>query len=190
MKNLIPALLLFSAIFASCATSKLDKVAAQRTLQNLKEHGLVVWLPDSKNRIEFFKSKGLHKEAAQEQAKAEKQNRELMKFYKEHFDFCKVYFYYTSLEEDLKNKLPVLLNAELRPDPSISLPKKVIIGGFYYKDGQDSNPFPIRHFRVEDSSIKMNLVSESPRPFWAKKSTRKVDIIRLNNKLKKMASSS
>ncbi|MFN0173978.1 MAG: hypothetical protein ACKVU0_04965 [Saprospiraceae bacterium] len=190
MKIRFPALLLFSAIIASCATSKIDKAAANRSVQNLKEHGLVVWLPDSKHRIEFFKSKGWHKDAAEEQAKAQKQNRELVKFYKEHFDFCKVFFYYTSLEEDLKNNLPVLLNADMRPDPSIPLPKKVIIGGFYFKEGQESHPFPTRHFRVEDSSIKMDLISESPRPFWAKKGTRKVDIIRLNNKLKKIASSS
>ncbi|MFN0034822.1 MAG: hypothetical protein ACKVUS_07140 [Saprospiraceae bacterium] len=190
MKHLIPALLFVAATFASCATSKIDKAGAQRTVQDLKKHGLVVWLPDSKRRIEYFKSKGWHKDAAQEQAKVEKQNRALVGYYTAHFNFCKVYFYHTSLEEDLKNNLPILLNAGMQPDPSIPLPEKMIIGGFYYKDGQESAPFLSRHFRVEDGSIKMNLYSERWRPFWEKKGTRERDIIRLNKKLTRIASGS
>lgn len=186
MKNLVSALLLSAAIFSSCATTKPADVGTQQTLQDLKKYGLVVWLPDSKRQIEYFKSKGWHKAAAKEQAEAEKQNRDLVRYYNTHFHFCKVHFYYTSLEEDFKNKLPVLLNAEMKPDPSIPLPEKVIVGGFFFKDDQEHFPFPKRHFRVENSKIRMKLRSEAWRPWWVKKPTRERDIIRLNQKLMAM----
>ncbi len=187
MKNIVLVSLLYAAIFSSCASSKPD-AKTLRTLAEMKENGLVIWLPDSKRRLEYFKSKGWSKDATKEQAEIEKGNRELVGYYKAHFDFCKVNFYYTSLEEDLRNGIPVLLNADMKPDASISLPKKIILGGFYYRDDIEHSPYMTRQFWVENSKIKMKLVSESfSKPRNVKIPYPEYDIIRLNKKLAKMA---
>ncbi len=189
MKNLVLTLLVFAAIFESCATAKID-APTQQTLKELKENGLIVWLPDSRRRIEYFKSRGWQKDAEIETKRIEKRNRELMGYFNTHFNFCKVYFYYTSLEEDLKNGLPVFLNAEMKPDPSIPFPDKKIVGGFYYRDDIEHSPNMTRQFRIENSKIKMRLVSESfIKPWDIKMPYREYDIIRLNKKLTKMARS-
>ncbi|MBC7776204.1 MAG: hypothetical protein H7246_12280 [Phycisphaerae bacterium] len=184
MKNLLLTLLaVISTLLANAQSPK-----PLYTTKDLQTHGLVVWLSDAKARIELFKKHGQHKEALRDSLNTSKQNRDLVRFYRTHFDFCKVNFYYTSHEEDLKNGLPVFLNPSLNPDPSIPLPEKLIIGGFFVKPGQESFPFPKRHFRVENSNIKMDLRTEAFRPFWKKKPTSERDIIRLNALLKKMAS--
>lgn len=182
--------LLFSLV-CLCSTA-LDAQApvAGYTVQDLKEHGLLVWLPDSKRKIEALRKNDMHKEAEKEAALVKKQNETMVRYFREHFKFCQVYFFYTSQEEDLKNGLPVLLNEAFIPDEAIPLPAKQIIGGFYIKQSAEHHPFPYRHFKIENSSIRMNLHAERWRPFWMKKRTYKTDVIRLDKKLHRMMSRS
>lgn len=160
----------------------------QFNIYELKEHGMIFWLSDSKKRIAYLKSNGQLLEAEKEQAHLTKENQDLVQYFKAHFHFCKVNFYYTSMEEDLNNGLSVLLNDKMQPDPSIPLPEIRIKGGFYIKEDQEHNPFPQRKFWVENSEITMKLKRESWRPFWIKKPTLERDIIRLNRVLSRMAS--
>lgn len=156
------------------------------TVQDLKENGLLIWLPDSKRKIELLQQNGQHNQAEKEAARMRKKNEALVQYFRNGFKFCKVDFFYSSQENDLKNGLPVLLNDELKPDAAIPVPAKRIIGGFYIKESAEHHPFPYRHFKIENSSIQMNLQAEKWLPFRLKKPSYKKDIIRLDKKLHRM----
>lgn len=177
-------------VLACCAIFN-PKSAAQtpsskyQTVLDLKTHGIVIFLPDAKRRAEYIRAKGWAKEADEELEQAARANIKLASMYRAHFDFCKVYFYYSSNEEDLRNGIPVLLNEDLKVDPSIPLPKKLMLGGIYYKP--NNALFPVHEFRIENSRIRLDLPSETGfRLLFSKKVKKGRDIISFNKKLQKI----
>jgi hypothetical protein len=154
---------------------------------DLKEHGLLIWLPDAKRQIDYLHEKGMHKAAEKEAVLVREKNEKVVQLYRKHFTFCKVGFFYSSQENDLKIGKPVLLNDALEPDSTLELPAKKIIGGYYIKQSAEHHPFPYRHFRVENSNIKMNLQDEKWQLFWRKKRAAERDVIRLDKKLRRMS---
>jgi len=143
-------------LLPSCAA----KVAARiRSMEELKKHGIVFRLHDYKQRYEHFEKIGLSERAAKERAENEQYNRELMSAFKKHFNFCPVQFFYASQVKDLKSRKPVLLNADLQPDPSIPLPARIIVAGCDYGDEVESRAYMLKYFRLEGSSLKIRQAS-------------------------------
>lgn len=142
----VPALLL-----SSCATR-----VAQRTRQysEVQKYGIVFRLHDYKQRYDFYEKNGLHDRAAQEQAENNAYNRQLMRYFKQYFNFCEVRFFYASQLKELQAGKLVLLNEQLQPDPSLPLPERMIIASYDY--GQvDDHISPLKSFRIEQSDIKV-----------------------------------
>lgn len=139
-------------LFSSCAA----KVAARiRSMEEVKKHGILFRLHDYQQRYAHFEKIGLADRAAKERAANEQYNRQLVSDFKKHFDFCPVQFFYASQMNDLKARKPVLLNANLQPDPSIPLPERIIIAGCDYGDSPEGGVYKIKSFRLEGSSLKI-----------------------------------
>ena len=142
---------LLALLLSSCSAR-----IAERTRQysEVQKYGLVFRLHDYKQRYDFYEKNGLHDRAVKERAENDAYNRALMTHFKQYFDFCEMRFFYASQIKELQAGKPVLLNAQLQPDPSIPLPEHIIVASYDYGDVDDHSA-PLRSFSVEKSQIKV-----------------------------------
>ncbi len=163
-----------------CCNKSYAQTSAQ--LKEIKKYGLVFRLQDYKRRIEYFESKGSSDRAKEEKAKIEQENRDLVQYFQQEFDFCIVRFYYVSQQEELLKGKPILLNSAMQPDAAIPLPEKLILSSIDLGEIVD-NTFKWRAFRVVGTSIDIR-----PTYFtsWFDKPVQAKDVRRINRELKKM----
>ena len=70
--------------------------AAVNHIQNLKSSSILVRLPDEKKRIAYMKSIGKTDQAIELESELEEGNDNMMDYFLNNFDYCNVYFYYSS----------------------------------------------------------------------------------------------
>ena len=138
-------------LFSSCAAKVTSRI---RGMDEIKKNGIVFRLHDYKQRYAHLEKIGYSELAAQERTENERYNRELMGYFRQHFNFCEVRFFYASQINDLKARRPVLLNADLQPDATLPLPERIIIAGCDYGN-VDTQTYLMQYFRLEGSSIKI-----------------------------------
>ncbi|MGB0932590.1 MAG: hypothetical protein ACPGVB_17530, partial [Chitinophagales bacterium] len=100
-----------------------DKYEAVENIKNLQKGALLVRLKTRQNTIDAFKERGYKKMARQVEEKQLQSNKKLMTTFQKHFNFCKVYFFYSNdsdkvLEKDLSG---IFLNKDLEKDASIKV---------------------------------------------------------------------
>ena len=123
-------------------------------MDEIKKNGIVFRLHDYKQRYAHLEKIGQNELAAQERAENERYNRELMGYFRQHFNFCEVRFFYASQYKDLKARRPVLLNANLQPDATLPLPARIIVAGCDYGDAE-TQTYMIKNFRLEGTNLKI-----------------------------------
>ncbi|MCE3280522.1 MAG: hypothetical protein K0S44_2713 [Bacteroidetes bacterium] len=157
MKNyfLILILILTCRSHFIIAQSSRDKAVADILM--LKEGALLVKLKTSENLINGFIRAGKQEEADKVKAEQEATNRDIARAFSKHFNFCKVYFFYSGQSTAIKNgDLGALMNTDLEADPSFNS-VNYLIGEF-----GESATTKIDGFIMQDR----NLVQlESPFPF-------------------------
>ncbi len=77
---------------------------ARTQIQELKGGVLLVQLKTKQNTIGAYNTKGLREKADEVKELQALDNMSIIKGFKEYFNFCPVYFYYSSDKEHLKNK--------------------------------------------------------------------------------------
>ena len=109
-------------------TSLRDKEAASNNIRNMRKGALLVRLKTRQNTIDAFKKKGYVKLAKQVEEKQKVRNKKMMKAFQKHFDFCKVYFFYSNDSEKIlkENWEGIFLNENLEQDASISVNEEFI----------------------------------------------------------------
>lgn len=137
------------------AQSSRDKAAADIIM--LKEGALLVKLKTSENLINGFIRAGKQDEADKVKAEQEMTNKDIARAFGKHFNFCKVYFFYSGQSAAVKNgDFGQLMNTDLETDTSFNS-VNYLIGEF-----GESETTKIDGFIMEDR----NLVQlESPFPF-------------------------
>lgn len=178
LKPVFWMLLLPAALLMSCKTRVSNAV-----LKDVKANGIIFRLHDYQAKMAALRERGQAKEADEQQRELDLYNRALVRFFREEFDACPVYFFYAGQTEALRQRRPVLLDDALRPAPDIALPTKIYIADF-----QSHNPEPAestRHakFFVEGTPIEINPVLRWP---WKARQDRlrPQDVAKFSRKLK------
>lgn len=174
-----------------------DKQEAVDNIKNLKNGALLVRLKTRQNTIDAFEERGYKKMAKQVKDQQLQSNKKLMETFQEHFDFCKVYFFYSNdsdkiLEEDLSG---IFLNDKMEKDASISINEEHIfiaeIGSIItdpsvtYRDGTES--YATSGMSESILAIKNDEFEQlrKPFPYYVKAGERFLDkkIAKLNKRL-------
>ncbi|MDX2133898.1 MAG: hypothetical protein SFV52_03905 [Saprospiraceae bacterium] len=166
------------------------------------QNGICFRLHDFQQRITHLKETGKIQEAEEQQLEIRRYNRYVIDLFRTHFNFCPVYFFYSSQTARLQAGEPVLLNENLEPDPSIPLPPVRIIMDYNTRDIGES-AFASERFFVLNSQIEVKgvfftsdrlkargdsiaTVKGSPLPFrWDRSELVAADVKRLNDVLLK-----
>ncbi len=138
-------------LFSSCAAKVTSRI---RGMDEIKKNGIVFRLHDYKQQYAHLEKTGYSELATQKRTENERYNRELVGYFKKHFNFCEVRFFYASQINDLKARRPVLLNADLQPDATLPLPERIIIAGCDYGNVDDQT-YLMQYFRLEGTSLKI-----------------------------------
>ncbi len=129
-----------------------DHQAASTQIRDLRKGALLVRLKTRQNTIDAFKEKGYLKMAKKVEKEQQTSNKNLMKAFREHFDFCKVYFFFSDDSDKVLGQTftGIFLNKDLEKDVSIVSNEKHIftaeIGSLItdpsitYPDGTESSP--------------------------------------------------
>lgn len=122
IKKILLALTLLCFINLSAQDIEFEKTSkseanalARHHINELKESVLLVRLKADDASIGFLKATGETKEAAKRQEKIDRENKEIIKSFKNRFNFCPVYFFYSYHTVNLKQGYVkgIFLNDEL-----------------------------------------------------------------------------
>lgn len=163
------------------ACNKSYQQAFGRT-EEMKKYGLVFRLQDYRQRIDYFERQGLADRAKMEKSEIEQDNRDLVVRFQKEFDFCPLYFYYSSQHDELLAGKPVLLNSQLALDTSIPLPEKIIVATFAPGKIID-NSFEWVEFRIVGTTL---YIRPTYKTWWGNKPIQPRDVRRVNRILYKM----
>lgn len=167
-------------VFLGLSACKTRQIRHLQITDQLKQNGIVFRLQDYKQRIDYFEKKGMVERARTEQAEIEAYNRQLVKDFRNDFNFCEVRFFYASQIHDLRAGKRVLLNERLEPDPSAPLPPVVFIAG-YGVDKVEEHAFSHDLFRIEQTDISIGPTFKT----WRKGDKMQArDVRKVNQKLK------
>ena len=90
---------ILSAIIVNAISSS-DEVGVSRQaakhMEKAKNTSILIRLADEKQRIAYMKDKGKALQAQEFGNKTKQLNDDMIAFFTEHFDYCQVYFYYSS----------------------------------------------------------------------------------------------
>lgn len=168
----------------------------------MQQNGICFRLHDFQQRITHLKEMGKMQEAEAQQQEIRRYNRYVVDLFRAHFNYCPVYFFYSSQTARLQAGEPVLLNENLEPDPSIPVPPVRIIMDYNTRDIGEST-FASERFFVLNSPIEVKgvfltsdrmkikgdsitTVKGSPLPFrWDRSELVAADVKRLNEVLLK-----
>lgn len=150
------------------------RVAAYDNIQLIKNGALLVRLSDRKKSLAAYKRAGDHAIAKRIEAELLKDNLRLMDLFTTYFDFCPVYFFYSSDSKAVcsGNANGLLLNAQLERDPSIVIQQDTFfiaeLGVLKDEDKiEDDNTYnPTTLQRVFIIKDRFNKQLASPLPFY------------------------
>jgi len=105
---------------------KKRKVISAWQINELKTGALVVKLKTNKNLIDELEKQGKKDLAEQKRLETYIINKNLMQAFRDNFDFCKVYFIYSSANDSLLNAVRkgIFLDSTLKPNASIEMNEK------------------------------------------------------------------
>ncbi len=136
------------------------KPNAHQDIKMLKQGALFVRLKTSDLQINGLKQKGKDKEAEKIKLNQEKENKAIVEAFKTNFDFCKVYFFYSTYSAEVKkgNYKPYLINTDLQSDSTFT-------GEYFVGEYDESATTHIDAFIIKDKNyVQLN----SPFPFLIK----------------------
>lgn len=148
----------------------------------MKKNGLLFMLHDYQQRIGYFEKNGQSERAETERSNIAEHNRAIVQYFQQEFDFCPVRFFYSSQRKDLIAGKPVLLNAQLQPDTSISLPQTMIIADYGLGDVVE-NTARLESFQIDTFQISIRPTYKTR---YGKNPLEARDVQRFNKVLKKM----
>lgn len=101
-----------------------QKDAAPKQIRELKNTMLLVRLKTGENQIKAYKEAGYMEKASELEAKIGAENREIASAFRDHFDFCPVYFFYSSASKAIRERKTQgkLLDDGLKPVGGIARP--------------------------------------------------------------------
>lgn len=82
----------------------LNKHMAKEHILDMKHGSLLVRLPVYESKINALRSTGHHEEAEKTEEARDIANNEIIAAFKEHFDFCQVFFFYNTHISDIRRK--------------------------------------------------------------------------------------
>lgn len=124
-------LLLLSTFLITSNTSngqnsqrEIYKAQSQEQIEQLHSGALLVRLQTRKSSIEALRKIGKDELADKKQSEQNEHNKEIIKAFKEDFDFCPVYFFFSDFSDKVRNDeidQVEFLNENLEHDPSIQM---------------------------------------------------------------------
>ncbi len=109
------------------------RLESRELIKILKNEGaLLIRLETQRYKIDALKRSGNIAAANKAQAKLDKKNRSIIKAFRDTFDFCPVYFFYSDQSKYVsRNQLDSLtfVNDSLEADPSISFSEQLFLTG-------------------------------------------------------------
>ena len=124
----------------------------------LKENVLLVRLKSNTKKINALKEYGYNVEAKEFKLSQEVKNTEIIKSFKEEFTFCDTYFFFSEHSNLVRAKdfsEPFFLDANLKIDPSISVPTDSFLIAEFGHVMSDPVPYKDSYILVnEDGSYK------------------------------------
>ena len=118
--NLLAALLLGMRCAAPMEASDAE-------LKQIQQNGICFRLHDNAQRVAYMEKTYGTDAADKERSDIRRYNQYVVDLFKQHFTFCPVYYFYASQTKELQARKPVLLNQNLEQDPTVALPKDIII---------------------------------------------------------------
>ncbi|MEZ4885706.1 MAG: hypothetical protein R3E32_13315 [Chitinophagales bacterium] len=174
-----------------------DKATAISNIQKLQNGALLVRLKTRQNTIDAFKKNGYLKMANQVEMDQKEKNKKLMDAFRQNFNFCKVYFFYS---EDSKKILEetyegIFLNKNLEKDAGIVLKEDFILTaevGNIVKDHISMDPDGTEYAPNSGMSESLLIIKDiefqqlrRPFPYYVKAEDRFIDkkVAKLNKRL-------
>lgn len=102
MKTQIISILLLAVFLVSCKTYVAKRMTSYDYIQLIKENGLLVRLESAEKKVRYLDKNNNSKGVEAERKKVDKENQKLMKTFKDHFDFCDVFFFHPNDAHELK----------------------------------------------------------------------------------------
>jgi len=173
---------LFLFVFSN-EISFAQKISASDNIQTLKNGALFVRLKTSELKINALKNKGMVKEAEEIRIAQEKTNASIRNAFKNKFNFCPVYFFYSNNSNAIKegNYRGLIFTADLQTD-SVFTGSNYLIGEFDESETTQLNSFIIKNKNYDQL--------RSPFPYLIKRNQMGVNtqsdeemIMQLNKKL-------
>lgn len=97
-------ILLSCLIFASsCKSYRMRSEVARNHIFTLKEGVMLVRLQTLEGKIKNLREIGQQERADETEKKRDEKNRHIVQAYKDHFDFCPVYFFYSGDSKEIMN---------------------------------------------------------------------------------------
>ena len=149
-----------------------SRIYARYSIDNLKTGVLIVRLKSKQNAINALLKTGRTKKARELKEEIDHYNKKVIKSFKNHYTFSKVYFFYSKHTQSVKEKKfdSIFLNEKLEEDSSITLNPEsdfYMIGDFdnvrtLTDEGEYSNQSSLisEAFVIKDSDF-----DQMPRPF-------------------------
>lgn len=181
-------------------TAPMEASDAERN--HIQQNGICFRLHDNAQRVAYMGKTYGADAADKERSDIRRYNQYVVDLFKQHFNFCPVYFFYASQTSELQARKSVLLNHNLEPDPSVALPKDIIMMDYNQRNIGEStmgserfyilgtnievrpNTFTNQRLKVKNDSLVAQ--NASFLPFRADKSQiLPTDVIRLNSMLAK-----
>ncbi len=116
--TLLTAMALLPGTATAQQGNKYDKeVKAKRSIRQLKEGVLLVRLQTSRNQIRALEKSGNTEWAAEIRTDQDSINQRIVRSFREDFDFCRVYFFYSHHSDSIRAKRfeRVLMDDSLQP---------------------------------------------------------------------------
>ena len=192
--------LLASLLLGMRCSAPMEASDAER--KQIQQNGICFRLHDNAQRVAYMEKTYGADAAEKERSDIRRYNQYVVDLFKQHFHFCPVYYFYASQTKELQARKPVLLNQNLEPDPTVGLPKDIIIMDYNQRNTGEStlgserfyilgtnievrpNTFTTQRLKVKSDSLVAQ--NASFLPFRADKSQMlPTDVIRLNSMLAK-----
>lgn len=141
-----------------------EKLDAYQNIKMLKQTALFVRLRTSDLKINGLKQKGKDKEAEEIKTNQEIENKAIVASFRSNFDFCKVYFFYSSNSTEVKkgNYKQYLFDSNFQKDSTFT-GNNYLVGEF-----DESTTTHIDAFIIKDKNyVQLN----SPFPFLTRCNT-------------------
>lgn len=116
-------------------------VLAAQQIETLKDGVLLIRLQNQQNTINALKKVKRFKEAEKAEYRQKELNLEYVKAFRSHFNFCKVYFFYSNHSQKIIDKKyddVIFLNDSLIEDPTIKISSENIFTGEFTNLEQDT----------------------------------------------------